>query len=163
MLVQTLLLLVGLALLLSGGESLVRGASALARRLGLSEVVIGLTVVAFGTSAPELVVSVSAALSGQAGLALGNVVGSNIGNILLILGASAVAGPGLVACSKGENNATAAEPPPVSAERWEATWQAVAERVREEPEDERDGDVDGLRRLGAEFLPGQGLGLVLRP
>lgn len=85
-----LLLLGGLVLLLGGGEMLVRGASALARELGVSPLVVGLTVVAFGTSAPELAVNVTAAWRGDAGLAFGNVVGSNIANIGLILGLAAV-------------------------------------------------------------------------
>jgi len=83
----------GLALLLAGGEGLVRGAVATARRLGISPLVIGLTVVGFGTSAPELVVSVGAALSGATGLAVGNVIGSNIANILLIVGIAALLMP----------------------------------------------------------------------
>ena len=86
------LLLIGLVCLVGGAELLVRGAATIASRLGIAPVIIGLTVVAFGTSAPELAVSVSAALGGNADVALGNVVGSNIGNILLILGASAVVG-----------------------------------------------------------------------
>ena len=85
----------GMACLVAGAEVLVRGAAAIATRLGVAPVIIGLTVVAFGTSAPELAVSVGASLGGEADVALGNVVGSNIGNILLILGASAVVG-GLV-------------------------------------------------------------------
>ncbi len=85
-------LLAGLAALVVGAELLVKGAAAIASRLGIAPVIIGLTVVAFGTSAPELAVSVSASLGGNADVALGNVVGSNIGNILLILGASAVIG-----------------------------------------------------------------------
>lgn len=84
--------LVGLLGLVAGAEGLVRGASALAARLGLSPVVIGLTVVAFGTSTPEMAVSVSSALDDEVDLALGNVVGSNISNILLILGSSAAVG-----------------------------------------------------------------------
>lgn len=84
-----LLFAIGLVALLVGGEFLVRGASGLARRMNLSPMVIGLTVVGFGTSAPELLVSVQAALAGQPGLAIGNVLGSNIANILLILGTSA--------------------------------------------------------------------------
>lgn len=80
----------GLVLLYFGGEWLVRGASALATRLGVSPLAIGLTVVAFGTSAPELVVSLQAALSGASDIAVGNVVGSNIANIGLILGLAAV-------------------------------------------------------------------------
>jgi cation:H+ antiporter len=75
----------GLALLAIGGEGVVRGAVGIARRLGLSELLIGLTLVGFGTSTPELMTSVDAALSGSPGIALGNVLGSNIGNILLIL------------------------------------------------------------------------------
>ena len=83
-------LLLGLGVLLGGGESLVRGATALARSLGVSPLVIGLTVVAFGTSAPELAVNVSAALSGNSAITFGNVVGSNIANIGLILGLTAL-------------------------------------------------------------------------
>lgn len=83
----------GLVLLVGGGELLVRGAAALAATLKISPLVIGLTVVAFGTSAPELGVSLQAALSGNADVAVGNVVGSNIINILLILGASALVTP----------------------------------------------------------------------
>lgn len=86
----------GLALLVAGAEWLVRGASAIATAAGISPLVVGLTVVAFGTSAPELSVSLSAALAGQSDLALGNVVGSNIANILLILGVSATIAPLLV-------------------------------------------------------------------
>lgn len=82
----------GFVCLVGGADLLVRGAAAIASRLGIAPVIIGLTVVAFGTSAPELAVSVSAGLGGESDLALGNVVGSNIGNILLILGTSAVIG-----------------------------------------------------------------------
>jgi cation:H+ antiporter len=89
----TLLFFVGLAGLLAGGELLVRGASTIARAFHLSPLLIGLTVVGFGTSAPELIVSVQAAMAGQPGLAIGNVLGSNIGNILLILGISALVAP----------------------------------------------------------------------
>jgi len=87
------LLIAGLVLLVIGAEILVRGASRLASSLGISPLVIGLTIVAFGTSAPEMAVSIGASWSGQADLALGNVVGSNILNILLILGLSAVVAP----------------------------------------------------------------------
>lgn len=80
-------------LLVGGGELLVRGASALASRAGISPLVVGLTVVAFATSAPELAVTVDAVLGGQTDLAIGNVVGSNIANVLLILGISAVVVP----------------------------------------------------------------------
>src|SRR3989304_4666684 len=83
----------GLVLLVIGAEALVRGASQLAARIGVSPLVIGLTVVAYGTSTPELVVSVRSALSGQADIALGNVVGSNIFNVLFILGLSALITP----------------------------------------------------------------------
>ena len=85
--------LAGLVLLVVGAEGLVRGASRLAAAVGLSPLVIGLTVVAFGTSAPEMAVSVGGALSGQGDLAVGNVVGSNIFNVLFILGASAAIAP----------------------------------------------------------------------
>lgn len=83
----------GLALLLGGGECLVRGAVGLARSLGVPPLVIGLTVVAFGTSAPELVVSLQAALGGHPDIVLGNVVGSNNANVLLIAGAAAAIRP----------------------------------------------------------------------
>ncbi len=88
-----LLLAVGLVLLTAGAESLVRGASGIAARLGIPPLIVGLTVVAFGTSAPELAVSVAAAWSGQADVALGNVIGSNIFNVLFILGLSALIVP----------------------------------------------------------------------
>lgn len=83
----------GLALLVLGGELLVRGASALARRVGISSLVVGLTVVSAATSAPELAVTVGAVLRDEPGLAVGNVVGSNIVNVLLILGLSALVIP----------------------------------------------------------------------
>ncbi|WP_425409388.1 calcium/sodium antiporter [Hyphococcus sp.] len=86
-------ILSGLVLLTVGAEALIRGATGLARRLGLSELLIGLTLVGFGTSTPELVSSIEAALSGAPGIAVGNVVGSNIANILLILGLSAFISP----------------------------------------------------------------------
>lgn len=91
-----LLLVAGLGLLVGGGELLVRGAVALARRLGVPPLVIGLTLVGFGTSTPELVTSVKAALAGAPDLAVGNVVGSNIANTLLIIGLSALISP--IAC-----------------------------------------------------------------
>lgn len=94
---DVLLILAGLAGLFFGGESLVKGASGLAVRLGLPPLLIGLTVVGFGTSMPELLVSVDAALRGVPGIAIGNVVGSNIANILLILGLSALVWPMAVA------------------------------------------------------------------
>lgn len=83
----------GFAALLAGGELMVRGASQMAATVGISPLVIGLTVVAFGTSAPELAVSVQSALAGQPELAIGNVVGSSIVNILVILGAAALVIP----------------------------------------------------------------------
>ena len=86
-------LAVGLALLYFGAEGLVRGASSLALRLGVSPLLVGLTVVAFGTSAPEMVVSLKAALTGSVDISLGNVVGSNICNIGLILGLAALIRP----------------------------------------------------------------------
>jgi len=92
-------LLGGLLLLVLGAEWLVRGAARLAASVGLPPLVIGLTVVAFGTSSPELAVSLRSALAGQADLALGNVVGSNIANVLLILGASALVTPLVVKAS----------------------------------------------------------------
>ena len=85
-----LLLIAGLLVLLSGGEALVRGATALARRLGISPMVIGMTVLAFGTSAPELAVNVAAAFAGRSAITFGNVVGSNIANVGLILGFTAI-------------------------------------------------------------------------
>jgi cation:H+ antiporter len=83
----------GLVLLVGGGEALVRGASTFASRVGISPLVIGLVVVSAATSAPELAVTVGAVLEGEPGLAIGNVVGSNIANILLILGISATISP----------------------------------------------------------------------
>jgi cation:H+ antiporter len=92
-----ILFIVGLGSLIVGAEALVRGASRLAAAAGISPLVIGLTVVAFGTSAPELAVSVRAAFIGQADVGLGNVIGSNICNVLLILGAAATVAPIAVA------------------------------------------------------------------
>jgi len=94
-----LLLLAGLVLLVKGADFLVSGASAIARRLDISDLVIGLTVVAFGTSTPELFVNITASLQGNTGIAIGNVLGSNIANILLILGVSALIFP--LAVSRG--------------------------------------------------------------
>ncbi|WP_147105814.1 calcium/sodium antiporter [Nesterenkonia populi] len=86
------LLVCGFVLLVAGGEALVRGAASLGKRFGLSSLIIGLTIVAFATSAPELAVSLSSAVSGSPGLAVGNVVGSNIANILFVMGLTAVFG-----------------------------------------------------------------------
>lgn len=88
-----ILFAIGLVALFFGGEFLVRGASAVARHFRLSPMVIGLTIVGFGTSAPELLVSIQAAWAGQPGIAIGNVLGSNLSNILLILGISAIMAP----------------------------------------------------------------------
>lgn len=96
MLEQTLMFVLGLTVLVIGADVMVRGASRLAVSFGVSPLVVGLTVVAFGTSAPEMAVSVGSALSGSPDLAIGNVVGSNIANILLILGISALITPLLV-------------------------------------------------------------------
>lgn len=89
-------LLLGLGLILSGANLLTDGASALARRWGVSDLVIGLTVVAFGTSAPELVISIMSAINGSAELAIGNVVGSNIFNVLAIIGITSLVRPIIV-------------------------------------------------------------------
>lgn len=82
--------LIGLAILLLAGDALVRGAVALSLRLGIPTFIVGLTVVSFGTSAPELLISIQAALAGAPGIAVGNVVGSNIANVLLVLGLPAL-------------------------------------------------------------------------
>ena len=97
MTVSIILLLLGFALLVMGGELLVRGAVRFAEHFRLSPMLIGLTVVGMGTSMPELAASVQAALSGSPGIALGNIVGSNLVNILLILGAGALIAPAIVA------------------------------------------------------------------
>ncbi|TVQ89500.1 MAG: sodium:calcium antiporter [Chromatiaceae bacterium] len=95
--IDSLLLVLGLVLLTAGAEVLVRGAAGIAERFGIPPLIVGLTVVAFGTSAPEFAVSLGAAWSGAADLAIGNVVGSNIFNVLLILGLSALIRPLAVA------------------------------------------------------------------
>ncbi len=92
----------GLVVLIIAGDVLVRGSVGVAQRLGIPNLVIGLTIVAFGTSAPELVISLKAALKGASGIAIGNVVGSNIANVLLVLGM-----PALIAATPcGERGAT---------------------------------------------------------
>jgi len=91
--IDTVLVIAGLVLLVLGGEALVRGASTLAAKVGLSPLIIGLVVVSAATSAPELAVTVGAVLDGEPDLAVGNVIGSNIANILLILGISAIISP----------------------------------------------------------------------
>jgi cation:H+ antiporter len=93
MLTNFLLTVLGLGILLVGGELTLRGAIGLAKLLGVSAAMIGLTVVAFGTSAPELVVSLEATLDGSPDIAIGNVIGSNIANILLVLGVGALIAP----------------------------------------------------------------------
>lgn len=93
---NALMFIAGLVALVAGAELLVRGASRLALSLGISPLVVGLTIVAMGTSAPEVAVSVNASLAGQSDIAVGNVVGSNIFNVLFILGASALIVPLLV-------------------------------------------------------------------
>ncbi|HEU0199212.1 MAG TPA: calcium/sodium antiporter [Burkholderiaceae bacterium] len=97
MLIQVVLFCAGLVALIAGAELLVRGASKLAITFGMSPLVVGLTVVAFGTSAPEVAVSVGAVYGGRTDVAIGNVVGSNIFNVLLILGVSALIAPLVVA------------------------------------------------------------------
>lgn len=93
MLINVVLLVIGLTILILGANWLVGGASSIAKRLGVSSLTIGLTVVAFGTSLPEMVVNILASVEGNSGLAIGNVLGSNIANILLILGIVAIIKP----------------------------------------------------------------------
>ena len=93
MLLSIVLLLVGLGLVVYGSDILVDGASSIARKIGISEFVIGIIIVGFGTSCPELVVSVTGAIDGNSAVSLGNVTGSNIFNILMILGLTAILSP----------------------------------------------------------------------
>ena len=93
MIMDIVWLVAGLVLILAGANALTDGASAIAKRMGISELVVGLTVVAFGTSTPELVISVVSAINGNSQLAIGNVVGSNIMNILVIIGVTAMVRP----------------------------------------------------------------------
>ena len=93
MTVQILLLAAGLALIIFGANWLVDGASSIAKKFGLSEFIIGVTIVGIGTSAPEMVVSILSAIQGKADMAIGNVVGSNIFNTLMILGITALIAP----------------------------------------------------------------------
>lgn len=88
--VNILLLVVGFVLLMKGADVFVDGSSSLAGKLGIPQIVIGLTIVAFGTSAPEAAISITAGIKGSAELAVSNVVGSNILNVLLILGIASV-------------------------------------------------------------------------
>ena len=90
---STVLLLVGFVLLIKGGDYLVNGASSIAKKYKISNIVIGLTVVSFGTSAPELIVNILASINGSADLAISNILGSNLSNILLILGITAIIYP----------------------------------------------------------------------
>ncbi len=99
MLVSLLLLSAGFVMLIKGADWFVDGASSVARRLGIPQLVIGLTIVAMGTSAPEAAVSITAALKGNADITVGNIVGSNILNILIILGISSVITPLMIARS----------------------------------------------------------------
>lgn len=89
MILDIIIVIIGISVVLAGADRLTEGASALARRLHVSEIVIGLTIVAAGTSAPELFVSLVSALKGTPDLAVGNVVGSNIMNAMLIVGCAA--------------------------------------------------------------------------
>lgn len=93
MITPTLSLVAGFILLIKGADWLVEGAASIARRLKVSDLVIGLTVVSFGTSAPELIVNIFASFSGSADIAIGNIVGSNISNTFMILGVSAIIAP----------------------------------------------------------------------
>ena len=93
LLVQIIILLIGLSLILFGATYLVDGASSIAKKFGLSEFVIGLTIVGIGTSAPEMVVSFLSSLQGKSDMAIGNIVGSNIFNTMLILGVTAMISP----------------------------------------------------------------------
>ena len=97
MMMATVWLLVGLGTLLLGADLLVDGAIGIAKQLGVSEVVIGITIVAFGTSLPELAVSLASALKGEYGLAIGNIVGSNIFNLLAVIGVAATIQPSALA------------------------------------------------------------------
>lgn len=89
-------LILGFFLLIKGADFLIKGASSIARKLNISNLVIGLTIVAFGTSAPELLVNIEASIKGDSGIVLGNILGSNIANILLILGAASIIYPLIV-------------------------------------------------------------------
>jgi len=91
--IEIILLVIGFVFLIKGADFLVDGASSIARRLKVSDLVVGLTVVAFGTSMPELFVNIIASIRGDAGIAMGNILGSNIANVLLILGISSIIFP----------------------------------------------------------------------
>ncbi|MFO7880919.1 MAG: calcium/sodium antiporter [Kosmotogaceae bacterium] len=93
MILNAILLLIGILLLVKGADYLVEGSAAISRKLGVSELFIGLTVVAFGTSAPELAVSINASVKGSGGIAIANVLGSNIANVALVMGFTAIISP----------------------------------------------------------------------
>ena len=93
MILQVFLLIIGFLLLIKGADYFVEGASKIAERFNIPQIVIGLTIVAFGTSAPEAAISITSALKGNAGITIGNVVGSNIMNILLIIGITSLVLP----------------------------------------------------------------------
>ena len=93
MVLQVFILLVGFLLLVKGADWFVEGAAGIAKKLGIPQLIIGLTIVALGTSLPELVTSVTAARRGNAGIAIGNIVGSNIFNILMVLGVASAINP----------------------------------------------------------------------
>ena len=93
MLLDLFYFVIGIVLIIAGANYLTEGASALARRFGVSPLVVGLTIVAFGTSTPELIVSLLSALKGNSDIAMGNVVGSNIFNVLVIGGITALVAP----------------------------------------------------------------------
>jgi cation:H+ antiporter len=99
-----LLIIAGLVLLITAGDALVRGAVALSLQVGIPAAIVGATIVAFGTSAPELIISVQAALEGSPGIAVGNVVGSNIANVWLVLGVPALLAPISGASADGNRN-----------------------------------------------------------
>ena len=128
----------GMALLLGGGEALVRGAVAIARRLGVSPLLIGLTLVGYGTSTPELVASLEAALAGVPDVALGNVVGSNIANVLLILAVAVLVSPVRIEPSSFRRDAAALTVSAVAAVALAATGEV--------------GRVSGLILLGLVVL-----------
>ena len=90
MILQVLLLLVGFLLLVKGADWFVEGAASVAKKMGIPQLIVGLTIVAMGTSMPEAAVSITAAINGNAGITVGNIVGSNIMNILIILGITSV-------------------------------------------------------------------------
>ena len=90
MIIQTIFIIIGFLLLIKGADFLVKGGSNIAKRFHIPEIVIGLTIVSIGTSMPELFISVTSALNGYSDMAIGNVIGSNLSNLLLILGICAI-------------------------------------------------------------------------